>query len=297
MIKHIVQTGIWGAILITFCTIHPVISQEVTPFLIPRTNSSATLTQTIASTKIEINYHRPNKRGREIFGSLVPYGKIWRTGSDEATRVYFSTPVQLEGHPVDSGSYELFTIPGPTGWEIILQTNNHQWGSYRYRDTNDVLRFTVAPSTSMATVETFTISLDQIGPDHGVVNIAWDHVVVSVRIKIDLMTTVIPGLEKLLSADGRRPYFQAAMFYYENDIDIDRAADLMALALEQNPGHLGMLYRQALILKRKGDVEAAIASAEQSLKAAQQADMELKAEYTRLNTRLLEELRHPDAKH
>ena len=119
MIKHIVQTGIWGAILITFCTIHPVISQEVAPFLIPRTNSSATLTQTIASTKIEINYHRPNKRGREIFGSLVPYGKIWRTGSDEATRVYFSTPVQLEGHLVDSGSYELFTIPGPTGWETI----------------------------------------------------------------------------------------------------------------------------------------------------------------------------------
>ena len=260
-------------------------------FIVPRTNSKATIAQTIASTQIEITYNRPNKKGRVIFGNLVPYSQVWRTGSDEATKVYFSTPLMLEGNAIDSGRYELFTIPGKDNWEVILQNSKNQWGSYRYDPENDVARFSVNPVTSDKIIETFTISVDRIGSDSGILNLAWDDVIVPIGIKVDLKTTVVPDLEKALLKEGRRPYFQAAMFYYENDLDINRAAELMVLALKQNPGHIGMLYRQALILKKKGDLAEAKQAAEQSLAGAQNMGSELKAEYIKLNKALLEELK------
>ena len=260
-------------------------------FIIPRTNSKAVIHQTIASTQIEITYNRPNKRGRKIFGNLVPFDKIWRTGSDEATEVYFSTPISLAGNAIDSGRYELFTIPGKKEWEVILQKNQNQWGSYKYNPENDVVRFSVTPIEISETIETFTISVDNVGSDYGVLNISWENIIVPIEIKINLRNTVIPNLEKALEKDGRRPYFQAAMFYFENNIDINRAAELMSLALERNPGHIGMLYRYALILKQKGDIPGAIAASEKSLKGAQNAGSELKAEYTRLNSSLLSELK------
>lgn len=260
-------------------------------FIVPRTNSKAVISQTIASTQIEITYNRPNKRGRKIFGDLVPYSKIWRTGSDEATEIYFSTPVNLEGIAIDSGKYELFTIPGEHKWEIILQNNHKQWGSYKYQSDNDVIRFEVTPIEIIEPFETFTISVENVGSDHAVLKISWDTVVVPITMTVDLKSTVIPNLEKALEESDRPPYFQAAMFYFENNIDFNRAAELMAMALNRNPEHIGILYRYALILKQKGDVKEARKVAEKSLAGAQSADPELKAEYTRLNTILLEELK------
>ena len=259
-------------------------------FIIPRTNSKAKIYQTIASTQIEITYNRPNLRGREIFGNLVPYNEIWRTGSDEATELYFNTPVKLEGIPIDSGRYELFTIPGEYRWEVILQNNQNQWGSYKYNPENDVIRFTVTPLKINEPIETFTISVDNVGSNYASLNIAWDNIVVPINLTIDLKSTVIPNLEKALKESSRPPYFQAAMFYFENDIDINRAAELMSMALNKNPEHIGMLYRYALILKQKGDLLEARKAAEKSLNGAQSASPELKTEYIRLNTVLLDEL-------
>ncbi|MDX1408773.1 MAG: DUF2911 domain-containing protein [Saprospiraceae bacterium] len=258
-------------------------------FEVPTTNSRATVHQRVAATDIEITYHRPNVKGRIIFGELVPYGRVWRTGADAATTISFSTPVIIEGTEVDAGTYELFTIPGAEQWTVILQEAQGQWGSYSYSPEHDALRVNVKPVPT-AHVETFTISLDVVGASYATLNIAWARVRVPVRIEIDLEATVLPGLEAALQADGRRPYFRAAMFYFENDLDINRAAELMALALEQAPGHIGMLYRQALILERKGDLAGARAAAEASLAGAQDAGDELKAEYTRLNKALLERL-------
>ena len=259
-------------------------------FIVPRTNSKAVISQTIASTQIEITYNRPNKRGRKIFGDLVPYNKIWRTGSDEATEIYFSTAVNLEGVSIEPGRYELFTIPGENKWEIILQNNHNQWGSYKYQLENDVIRFEVTPLEIKEPIETFTINVESVGSDHGVLKISWDTVVVPIKLTVDLKSTVIPKLEKALEESERPPYFQAAMFYFENNIDINRAAELMSMALNRNPEHIGILYRYALILKQKGDVLEAKKIAEKSLAGAQSADPELKAEYTRLNTILLNEL-------
>lgn len=261
-------------------------------FIIPTTNSKATINQTIASTEIEVIYHRPNKKGREIFGQLVPYGQVWRTGADAATEIHFSTPVSIEGKSLDSGKYELFSIPDKDSWQFIFQKYQGQWGSYSYNRDNNAAIVTVKPMKTSNSIETFTISIDNVTSNSGELTIAWDHVIVSAKIKVDLRKTVVPQLEALLKQEGRKPYFQAAMFYYENDIDINRAAELMSLALEPRPDHIGMLYRYALILERKGDISAAKAAAEKSLAGAQNAGDELKNEYIKLNTVLLDRLNH-----
>ena len=283
--------AIYTTLFVIFLTASAIAQNTSENFIIPKTNSKAVIQQTIASTQIEVTYNRPNKRGRKIFGNLVPYDQIWRTGADAATEIYFSTPVILAGNPLDSGRYELFTIPGKSTWEVILQKSQHQWGSYKYNPENDAVRFSVKSIKRKEIVETFTISLDNIGSDRGMLHISWDQVLVPVDIKIDLKHTVIPDLEKALTGEGRRPYFQAAMFYYENNLDINRAAELMSMALEKNPNHIGMLYRYALILKQKGDIPGAMKASDKSFEQAQTAGEELKAEYTRLNTKLQAELK------
>lgn len=121
--------------------------------------------------------------------------------------------------------------------------------------------------------------------------ITWDRIRVPVRITIDVRATVVPQLEAALKTGEHPPYFLAAMFYYDNDLDVDRAAELIALALESKPTHVGMLYRQALILEKKGDRTGAIAAAEHSLAEAAKQNPELRDEYKRLNTALLSRLR------
>lgn len=262
-------------------------------FALPTTNPRAVVLQQVAATEIEVTYHRPSVRGRVIFGDLVPYGQVWRTGSDNATRISFSTPVSLNGVPIDAGDYELFSIPGPREWTVILQPARSQWGSYSYDPAHDAARIPAAPEALAAPVENFALGFDEVTTDGATLFVAWDRVRVPVRITVDVRATVVPALEAALAAEGRKPYFQAAMFYYENNLDLDRAAELMMLALEGSPGHVGMLYRLALILERKGDRPAAIAAAEASLAGAATAGPELRTEYTRLNTALLARLRAP----
>lgn len=264
---------------------------QLASFEVPATNTHAVIEQRVAATDIKVDYNRPNRKGRTIFGGLVPFGKIWRTGSDASTKIYFSTPVSLNGCALDSGRYELFSIPGKTEWTIILQSSRSQWGSYGYKKENDALRITAKPVSLGQQVETFTIGFDKITSNSAEIAISWEKTKVPVEIKIDLAKTVLPQLEASLQNDERKQYFRAAMFYYENDLDINRAAELMELAIKSNPNHLGMFYRQGLILEQKGDRKGAIEAAEKSLQLAQSAGEELKAEYIKLNTALLKRLK------
>ena len=267
------------------------LNAQQSTFEVPATNSPAKVQQRVAATDVEVKYNRPNMKGRKIFGELVPYDKVWRTGSDASTKISFSTPVSLNGHALDSGTYELFTIPGKTEWTIILQQNKSQWGSYSYKLEQDVLRFSAKPQTLSQGVETFTINFNNITSNSAELSLSWEKTKVPIQISVDLKKTVIPKLEASLQNDERKPYFRASMFYFENDLDINRAAELMELAIKDNPNHLGMLYRQALILEKKGDKKGAIEASEKSLKLAQSAGEELKTEYVKLNSALLTRLK------
>lgn len=260
-------------------------------FEVPATNPFGKIVQRVAATDIEVNYNRPSIKGRKIFGELVPFGQVWRTGSDASTKITFSTAVIFNEKPLEAGAYELFTIPAENEWTIILQSNKNQWGSYRYDAESDVHRSTVKPVKLCYSVETFTISVDAVTSRSAEISLAWENSKISIPVLIDLQATVIPQLEEALTKGEKRSYFKAAMFYFENDLDVNRAAELMALAINDNPNHLGMLYRQALILQRKGDTQAAIAASEKSLAEAKKAGRELRDEYVKLNTQLLTQLR------
>ncbi len=125
-------------------------------------------------------YSRPPKSGREVFGKLVPYGKVWRTGANEATEIKFYQDVELGGKKVKAGTYSLFTIPEEKEWTIILSTDLDYWGAYSYNPKNDLVRVTAPASQSEHSVENFTIQFAGKGANRAAMKLAWDTTVVEV---------------------------------------------------------------------------------------------------------------------
>ncbi len=133
---------------------------------------------------VRVTYSRPQKNGREVFGKLVPYGKVWRTGANEATEIKFYQDVEFGGKKIKAGSYSLFTIPAEKEWTVILNSDLDYWGAFSYKDKNDVVRVT-APATELnSAVENFTIQFESKGEKQGVMKLAWDKTVVEVPFKL-----------------------------------------------------------------------------------------------------------------
>jgi len=132
---------------------------------------------------IRVTYSRPSKNGREVMGKLVPYGKVWRAGANEASEIKFYQDVELAGKKVKAGSYALFTIPNEKEWTIILNSDLDYWGAYSYKEASDVLRIT-APATKLSSpVENFTIQMEKKTGTEGVMKLAWETTVVEVPFK------------------------------------------------------------------------------------------------------------------
>ncbi|MEP1093983.1 MAG: DUF2911 domain-containing protein [Cyclobacteriaceae bacterium] len=143
-----------------------------------RPSPPAEVTKEINGTTVTVNYSKPSKRGRTIFGELEPYGKVWRTGANESTWIEFSKEVKIEGKKLDAGRYGLFTIPGADEWVVIFNSVSDKWGAFSYKEKDDVLRVTVKPSKTTLT-EVFDISID----DDGNVVMAWDETKVVFAVK------------------------------------------------------------------------------------------------------------------
>ncbi len=131
---------------------------------------------------MRVIYSRPQKKGRDIFGDLVSYGKVWRTGANEATEITFYQDVNFGGKDVEAGTYSLFTIPGKDTWTVILNTVLNQWGSYRYDDTKDVARVDVKAKSTAATVETFSITTKKVEKGFHLL-LGWDDTYIEVPVK------------------------------------------------------------------------------------------------------------------
>lgn len=270
-------------------------AQTAPKIAFPQASPSATLKQTIGITEVEVNYSRPSMRGRRIFGGLVPYGQVWRTGANAATKVTFSTPVKFGGVDVPAGAYALFTIPDQNDWTVILNKvpDKWPWGSYSYDAANDIARVQVKPVVLSTPVETLAIGIADLSLESGAtLYISWDKVRVPVKIETDLVGLLVPQIEAAMaSAADKKPYFPAAMFYYENGLDLNKAAEWMAAAVAAQPDAFWMIYRQGLILAKKGDKAGALAAANKSKElAAQQKPGELRDEYIRLNDSLIASL-------
>jgi hypothetical protein len=242
----------------------------------PAASPACTLKQRVGLTDIEIVYSRPGVKNRTIFGGIVPYGQVWRTGANSATKVTFSTPVKLNGTDIPAGTYALFTIPGEDEWTIIINKGAAQWGAFQYDEKADVARFKVTPIQLAEQIETFTIEFNLIHDESAVMNLVWDHTVVPVKLEIELTGKIVSQIEAAMASPDKKSdgfYFQAATFYYNHDQDLHKALDWVNAGLADNSRiSYEMLHLKAQILAKQGDKEGAIAAAKQSSELAIKAE-------------------------
>src|ERR1700733_12507133 len=227
----------------------------------PAASPACTLKQRVGLTDIEIVYSRPGVKDRAIFGGLIPYGQVWRTGANAATKITFSTAVKLNGTDLPAGTYALFTIPGEDEWTIIISKNVTQ-SPLEYDEKGDVVRFKTTPITRGQSLETFTIEFNLIRDESAVLNLVWDKTVVPIKIDIALTDKLVPQIEAAM----------AATFYYNHDQDLKKALDWVNAGLADNPGiAFEILHLKAQILAKQGNKEDAIAAATQSIDLATKA--------------------------
>lgn len=269
----------------------PTLSAQSAGFQFPAASPPALVRDQVGLTTIEIEYSRPSVRGRRIFGGLVPYGDVWRTGANAATKITFSSDVVFQGQPVEAGTYGLFSIPGESQWTVILNAAPEQWGSYAYDASRDVVRVMADAQTLDDPVETMRLGMDMLEDDSGLLTIEWSTTRVQVPIEVDIVGHLVPQIEATMAQPGDdKPYLAAAMFYYNHDLDLDLALEWIDAALAQQPEAVWIQYRKGLILAKRGDTEAARAAAQAAIELANAIPGELGAEYRRLSESLLDSL-------
>src|SRR6266478_2830661 len=222
----------------------------------------------VVKQRVELDYSRPNKNDREIFGGLVPYGKLWRTGANAVTKIKFSGAVTLGGEEIPAGEYALFTIPTANEWTIIVSKDAKVQSTADYKQENDAVRLTAKPEPIPLTIETFTIALADVKGASATLNFLWDKTRVPVKLTTDDVEQVSKQLDAAISAktafDPRTAY-QAAAFYYDNNKDMNQAAKWIDQALDKNPNAYFMHYKKAQIQARLDNKKEAIASAQKAI--------------------------------
>ncbi len=235
----------------------------------PQASPTATLKQHVGLTDIEINYSRPSVKGRKIFGDLVPFGEVWRTGANSSTKISFSTDVKLNGNAIPAGKYALFTIPGENEWTIILSKNTNGFGAFGYKPDEDLVRFKVTP-TQLAemNIDTFVIEFNHIRDESALIELVWEKTVVPIKLQVDVASKVIPQIDAAMSSTNKLQaqfYFQAATFYFNHDLDQKKALGWLDTGLADKPKiAFELLNLKAKILAKQGDKDGAIAAAKES---------------------------------
>ena len=257
----------------------------------PAASPKSTLQQRVGVTDIEIVYSRPSAKGRQIFGGLEAYDKVWRTGANNATTVKFSTPVKFGGTEIPAGTYGLFTIPGENEWTVILSKNAKQSGAFTYDEKDDVARCKVTPVKLAEPVETFTIDLNDLRDGSATLNLVWEKTRVPVKLEVDIVGTLVPQIDAAMAAEGgRKPFAQAAGFYLDQNLDLKKALGWTDAAIAERATPTN-LHLKARILAKMGDKAGALAAARQSIELADKAGGGVKIEYTKLNEALIATLK------
>lgn len=221
---------------------------------LPAASPDQEIRQQVGFTDVQIKYSRPSARGRKIFGDLVPFDQLWRTGAHDATTIWFSDSVRINGMNIPSDTFSLFTIPGKTEWTIILNKVYAMHGASDYAEANDQLRFTVKAEKSPRFYETFTIDINDFTNDGAFISLLWENTLVKFSIqtyadqkvmkeiadKINGKTDVKPGL-----------FYQGSLYYFNNNKDINQAYEWVKVANSKSQ-EAAWLQLQAKIEARQG---------------------------------------------
>ncbi len=184
-------------LLAVLCLCAPALAQQIQ---LPQASPRAELVQTIGDTRVAIVYYRPSVKGREIFGKLEPYGKVWRTGANNATTFEVTENVKINGQDLPAGKYSLHTIPDPNEWTIIFNKTAEQWGSFQYKQADDALRVRVKPQAAPMLRETLSFDFETVEPKTATVVLAWEKVRLPFTIDVgDVNARVLPKLRRAIT--------------------------------------------------------------------------------------------------
>jgi hypothetical protein len=253
----------------------------------PQASPTTTVSQNFATSKIELSYSRPSAKGRKIYGDVVPFGSIWRTGANSATTISFGEDVKINNTEIKSGKYGLLTIPGATEWTIILTKDLTVTNAQAYKQENDVLKFSVKPETLPYFTETFEIEIANVKTNQVDIELIWEKTSVSFTIKTDLDSKLGKQIAEVMGKDSR-PYYQSANWYYENGKDLKTAYEWVNKAVDANPNAFWVLHLKAKIQKSLKDYNAAIATATISLEKAKADGDEA---YVKNNEKLINDIK------
>ena len=242
--------------------------------------------QDFGLSSIELSYSRPDVKGRKIFGDLVPFGKVWRTGANQATTLTFGDEVTIGGVKIPAGKYGLLTIPGASEWTIIITRQLDVTSPAAYKQDQDVVRVTADTHQLPFSVETFTVLFADVTSSSCNLQLIWDNVVVSIPITTDVDSKVMKQIDNTLIKDNR-PYYGAAFYYLENGKDLNKALEWFDKAIAQDPTAFFAVYQKARCLAKLGRKQEAIATARQSIELSKKAN---NADYVALNEKLIASL-------
>lgn len=242
--------------------------------------------QKVGLTDVTLEYSRPSMKGRTIFGGLVPYGEIWRTGANANTKITFSDDVTIGEKTLKAGSYAIFTRPGQETWEIYFYSDSNNWGVPEWDESKvaAVAKVNVYPVDM--TVQTLTMLFGDLKNDSAVLGLIWEKTYVGVPIKFDTDSKVAASIDKVMGGPGAGDYYAAAVYYLESGKDIQMAKTWIDKAVSMRTDAFWYFRQQSLIYAKSGDKKGAIKAAQTSLAMAKEAG---NADYVALNEKSLKE--------
>lgn len=242
----------------------------------PQTSPHSTLTQVVGLTEVTVDYNRPSAKGRIIFGDLVPFGELWRTGANANSTVSFSDDVIINGTTVKKGKYALFTTPKADMWEVVFYTDTDNWGTPEVWDANKVaVLVNVDPVALNNAVESLTISVGNLTNDSATIDIAWEKTMASVKFEVPTKKAAMASIEKTLAGPTAGDYYSSGVYLFQSNVDLNKALEYVNKAISMvKPGDdvpFWQLRQKSLIQAKLGDKAGAIATAKLSTAGAEKA--------------------------
>ena len=254
----------------------------------PQPSPFSKVDQKVGLTDVTLEYSRPNMRARTIFGDLVPYGRVWRLGANTNTKITFSTDVTVQGKELKAGTYAMFAIPNENNWEIVFYSNAGNWGAPQELDASKIaVKVNVETYKLPMTIETFTMSFDDLTSNGATLGIMWSNVYAGVKFEVPTDKIVAANIDKVMTGPSAGDYYAAAVYYHQEGKDAKQAKVWIDKAMSMTPKPLYyQLRQQSLIYAKAGDKKGAIEIAKKSLAAAKEAG---NPDYIKMNTDSLKE--------
>jgi len=248
----------------------------------PAPSPSSKVEQAIGLTDVSVEYSRPAMRGRTIFGDLVPFGKVWRTGANMRTKFTTSTDIKVDGQELKKGTYAILTIPNKDSWEVVFYTEYNAGGAPASLDESKVAAKVTAKVNPMSyPMENFSIAFGDLADGKsGMMHFMWEKTRVGLKIETPTDEITLKSIESVMAGPSANDYFSAASYYHSSGKDLNKALEWSTKAADMNPDAFWMSRQKSLIQAELGDKKGAIASAEKSLAAAEKAG---NADYIKMN--------------